>query len=339
MNMEALYLVGPRKLEWREVRRPSIRGPAEALVRPLAVAACDLDLEMVSGRSPFPPPFPIGHEFAGEIMALGDEVAGFQVGDRVAVSFQPCCGACSFCQIGHTAACGVVPGTPMYGIGAAGGDWGGALAGLVRVPYASTMMMRLPAGVTPAMAAGASDNIADGYRTVARALAERPGASVLVAGSGCIPLYAAWWARVLGAETVTLCSRDPRLLSRADALGITAQPVNAWPRRFKTHTITVDCTSDPAGLAAVIRSTEAFGDCTSASIYFGGDISVPMFDMNMKGIRFDTGRVNAAALLPTVLPLIAKYGLTPQAVGATETPWNDMDQALLQGAFRPIASL
>ncbi len=47
----------------------------------------------------------------------------------------------------------------------------------------------------PAMAAGASDNIADGYRTVAPALAAALGEPVLVAGDGSIALYAGWWAK------------------------------------------------------------------------------------------------------------------------------------------------
>lgn len=337
MTMQALYFAGSRRLEWREAPPPSMAGPGEALVRPLAVAACDLDAAIVAGRSPFEPPFPLGHEFAGEVVELGDGVDAFAVGDRVAVAFQPSCGGCQACRRGHTAACAVAPGTPMYGIGAAGGDWGGALADLVRVPFAGAMMVRLPQAVTPAMAAGASDNVADGYRTVAGALRERPGASVLVAGNGAIALYAAWWARALGAGEVTLCSRDPALLDRAAGLEVAVERVEAWPRRFRTHAVTVDCTGETAGLAAVIRSTEAFGRCTSASIYFDGEVAVPMFDMNMKGIRFDTGRVNGAALLPEVLGLMAAHGLTPEAVNATVVPWEQMDQALLAGSFRPIA--
>lgn len=337
MSMQALFYTGKGALEWRETPAPRLMGPGEALVRPLAVAACDLDLGIVQGRAPFPPPFALGHEFAAEIVEIGEAVRGFAVGERVAVSFQPACGGCPACRRGHSAACSVVPGTPMYGIGATGGDWGGALADRVRVPYAEVMLVRLPDGVTPAAAAGASDNIADGYRTVAEALAARPGASVLVAGSGAIPLYAVWWARTLGAQTVTLASRDRELLRRAAALGAAVEAIDEWPRRFRTHAITVDCTGEPAGLAAVVRSTEAFGHCTSASIYFAGDIVMPVFDMNMKGIRFDTGRVNAAALLPGVLALIAEHGLTPASVDATEVPWNDMRDALLEYTFRPVA--
>ena len=337
MTMQALYFNGARCLEWRDVAQPRLEGAGEAIVRPLAVATCDLDVAIVAGKGPFAPPFQIGHEFAGEIVELGDDVDGFRIGDRVAVAFQPSCGGCAPCRRGHTAACTVAPGTPMYGIGAAGGGWGGALADLVRVPFADAMMSRLPDGVTPAMAAGASDNIADAYRTVAYALEERPGASVLIAGNNSIPLYAVWWARALGAGDVTLCSRDAALLKRAAALGATVEHVDAWPKRFRTHTITVDCTGEAAGLAAVIRSTEAYGRCTSASIFFGGDTPVPMFDMNMKGIRFDTGRVNGAALMPTVLELIARHGLTPQTIDATVTPWAQISDVLIDGAFKPIA--
>jgi hypothetical protein len=64
---------------------------------------------------------------------------------------------------------------------------------------------------------------------------------------------------------------------------------------------------------------------------------MPLFDMNMKGIRFDTGRVNASALLPEVLRLIARHGLTPETVNATVVGWQEMDAALLEGAVRPIA--
>lgn len=337
MTMRALLFIGTGQLQWADVPVPRLSGPAEALVRPLAVAACDLDAGIVAGNSPFAAPFQLGHEFAGEVVAVGEDVRGFRVGDPVAVAFQPSCGACAPCGRGHSAACQVATGTAMYGIGAAGGDWGGALAELVRVPYAEAMMTPLPEGVTAAMAAGASDNIADGYRTVAGALAERPGASVLIAGSGCIPLYAAWWARALGAGDVTFVSRDASMVERAAALGAAAERVDGWPRRFRSHAVTVDCTGEPAGLAAVIRSTEAFGRCTSASIYFAGDTRMPLFDMNMKGIRFDTGRVNAAALLPEVLTLIGRHGLAPEALGATVTPWDEMADALLARAFRPIA--
>lgn len=335
--MQALFYLGNGNLAWRETAAAECQGPGEALVRPQAVAACDLDVGIVAGTSPFEPPFVLGHEFAGEVVAVGERVGRFRPGDKVAVSFQPSCGECRPCRRAFTAACAGVPHTAMYGIGAAGGEWGGALADLVRVPYADVMLQPLPEGVTAAMAAGASDNMADGYRTVAGGLQRNPGASVLVAGSGAIALYAVYWAGVLGAGRITLCSRDRALLRRAEALGADALMVEQWPRRFATHAVTVDCTGEPAGLAAVLRSTEAFGECTSAAIYFSGDVAMPLLDLYMKGIRFVTGRVNGAALLPELLSLIARHALTPEAVDATLVDWAEMPHALQSRHFRPIA--
>ena len=102
MAMQALYFNGARCLEWRDVAQPRLEGAGEALVRPLAVATCDLDVAIVAGKGPFAPPFAIGHEFAGEIVELGDAVRNFRIGDRVAVAFQPSCGGCAPCRRGHT---------------------------------------------------------------------------------------------------------------------------------------------------------------------------------------------------------------------------------------------
>jgi len=335
--MQALYYGGPQKLYWQEAQAPKLASASEALVRPLAVAVCDLDMGIVAGNSPFQPPFQLGHEFAAEVVDVGDDVDNFQPGDLVAVSFQPSCGTCPACHRGHSSACHTASGTPMYGIGSAGGDWGGALSDAVRVPFADAMMIALPPGMNPAMAAGASDNIADGYRAVAPALRARPGAEVLVAGSGSIALYACWWAVQLGAKEVTLASRDAALLNRAEKFGVQTEQVTLWPKRFRTHAITVDCTGEAAGLSAVLSSTEAYGHSTSCSIYFGGDLTIPMFALNMKGIHFVTGRVNAASLLPEVLAQIAKYKLTPETVLATVVEWDDMKDALLNQTFKPIA--
>lgn len=60
--MQALTFVEPGKVEFREAPAPTLRGPKEALVRPIAVARCDLDWVIARGRAPAPGPFPLGHE-------------------------------------------------------------------------------------------------------------------------------------------------------------------------------------------------------------------------------------------------------------------------------------
>lgn len=66
--MRSLVVEEPRRVAWQEVPEPQRRYEREAIVRPLAVAACDLDLPMILGGTPFPLPIHLGHECVGEVV-------------------------------------------------------------------------------------------------------------------------------------------------------------------------------------------------------------------------------------------------------------------------------
>src|SRR4051794_20080559 len=100
--MQQLTFVGPRTLEWHDVADPTLSTPASALVRPVAVATCDLDLGIVTGEAPLPGPFAFGHEFVADVVAIGDEVRDIAIGRRVVVPFQINCGSCEPCARGLT---------------------------------------------------------------------------------------------------------------------------------------------------------------------------------------------------------------------------------------------
>ena len=331
--MQALTFVASGQLEWRDVAAPSLQGNGEALVRPLAVATCDVDAAIVRGQVPFPGPFTMGHESVGEVIEVGDAVSSVRPGDRVVVPFQPACGQCGFCARGLTANCAKVPRTSMYGIGVAGGDWGGALADVLRVPFADAMLLKLPAGVSPAAAASAGDNIADAWRAVAPQLHARSGAPVLILAGGAaasIPLYAVSIALAHGTVRVDYHDRDPRRVELARSLGATASLTEAWPNRLGSYPITVDASQDPDGLACALRSTEPGGHCTSTSMYFSGMVPVPMTEMYMKGATLSTGRVHSRTVLPAVLDLIATKRIAPERVTTETAGWQDAADALLQ---------
>jgi len=320
--MQALHYVEPGRLEWRAVPSPTLEAPTDAIVRPIAVAACDLDRAIAARASPFPGPFVLGHEFCGEVIEVGEAVSELAPGDIVIASFQPSCGTCPRCHHGYSSVCSNAPTTSMYGIGAAGGDWGGALTSRVRIPWAGFNLRKLPDGVDPVAFASGSDNLADGLRAVDEPLTNNPGASVLIAGSGSIPLYAAQLARFLGAGQVTFASSDRFALETAETLGVDCVEVTQWPRRFSSHEITFDCTNDKDGLAAVVRSTAPHGVMTIASIYFASATPIPLADMYMKGITLKTGRVNSAAQLDRVLEL-AVQGVDPDAIRPAKVPMAD----------------
>ncbi|HUH80885.1 MAG TPA: alcohol dehydrogenase catalytic domain-containing protein [Solirubrobacteraceae bacterium] len=327
--MRQLVFAGPGSLEWRDVAEPRLSSDEGALVRPVAVSTCDLDGLIVAGASPFPAPFPLGHECVAEILEVGDAVGSLAPGRLVSVPFQISCGTCEACLAGRTSNCAEVPLMSTYGFGPAVERWGGFLSDVVEVPFAEHMLVPLPDGLEPAAAASASDNLSDGWRAVGPPLADLPGADVLVvggAGPGSIGLYAAGLAVALGSRSVLYVDPDDGRRETAARLG--AQTLAEKPKRVGPYPITVDASADPQGLKLALRSTSPDGVCTSTAIYFGDQPSLPLLEMYTKGITFRTGRVNARSAMPHVLGLAAEGHMHPELVTTRRVEWDDAPAAL-----------
>jgi threonine dehydrogenase-like Zn-dependent dehydrogenase len=125
--MRQLTFVAPGAVEWREVPDAALRSGIEALVRPLVLGRCDLDVGFVRGLAPMRPGEPIGHEMIGEVVAVGDLVRSVRPGQRVIVPAQINCGTCRDCRRGFTGRCQSVPFGSGYGMNR-DGDWGCASA-------------------------------------------------------------------------------------------------------------------------------------------------------------------------------------------------------------------
>src|ERR1700735_4454978 len=140
--MKQLTFEAAGRYEWREAPEPQMTAPPQAVVRPLMVACCDLDVGVAHGRLPLPPGHAVGHEGLAEVVAVGDEVTSVHVGDRVVVPFQISCGTCRECRRGVTGTCGSVPLMAMYGMAPiAGLDGGGFMADQLLVPYPHAMLI------------------------------------------------------------------------------------------------------------------------------------------------------------------------------------------------------
>jgi threonine dehydrogenase-like Zn-dependent dehydrogenase len=326
--MLQLTYTAPNQLQWREAQAPRLSGDGGALVRPTAVATCDLDALLISGESPFPAPFPIGHECVAEIVEVGEKVSSFVPGQLVSVPFQISCGECDACRQGRSGNCTTVAFMSTYGFGPAVETWGGFLSDLVCVPYAEHMLVPVPAGLEAASVASASDNISDAWRAVAPTLAEEPGAPVLIVGGASTGLYAVALALGLGAESVTYVDADVERRRIADRFG--AETLAEIPARLGPFPITVDSSADPDGLALALRSTAPDGTCTSTAIYFGEQPSLPLLEMYTKGITFKTGRASAREAMPHVMALAAAGSIHPEQVTTRVVPWTDAADALLE---------
>ena len=108
-----------------------------------------------------------------------------------------------------------------FGLGEPLGPWGGMITDKFRVPFADNMLVKIPSSLDPISLASASDNIPDGWRTVAPYLKEKPGAPVLVVGGPAesIGLYAAGIAVALGSSRVDYLDYMPARLAIANSLG------------------------------------------------------------------------------------------------------------------------
>ncbi|MGZ5330983.1 MAG: zinc-dependent alcohol dehydrogenase [Solirubrobacterales bacterium] len=325
--MRELDFVEKGRLEWREAGEPSLRGDGEALVRPLAVATCDLDLMIVRGLVPTDDPFPFGHECVAEVTEVGDAVSSVKPGDLVSVPFQISCGECERCRRGQTGNCERVERMAMYGL-PMGTNYGGFLSDSARVPFADAMLVPVPEGIAPEAVASVSDNIPDAWRTVGPQLAERPGSPVLITASGAsIALYATSIALALGAERVDLVGGNSWLRGRAAELGANLLD-EEFPKRLGPYPVVVDACGDPEGLACALRSTEPEGICTSIGIYFAETTPVPLLEMYTKGIRFHTGRVHARPAMEPVLELVREGRFAPERITAETASWDDAAEAV-----------
>lgn len=86
--MKALMFVAPGELRFDEVDDPVLVEPGDALVRPLAATTCDLDHQVIHGRTPFSGagPFALGHECVGVVTEVGPACTEVSVGDTVGVA-------------------------------------------------------------------------------------------------------------------------------------------------------------------------------------------------------------------------------------------------------------
>jgi threonine 3-dehydrogenase len=179
--------------------RPTpVCGPADVLIRVRHAGVCGTDLhiadwdEWAQGR--IRPPVIVGHEFAGEIVEVGEDVeAEFDVGQLVTAEGHIVCGHCRQCRTGHGHIC---QRTQIIGV-----DRDGAFADYIAMPAINVMALN---GI-PTTVGAIMDPLGNAFHTAL--CAEVSGGSVLVLGCGPIGCFAVGIARAAGAATVV--ASDP----------------------------------------------------------------------------------------------------------------------------------
>lgn len=206
---------GIRMLDWPE---PEC-GPNDAVIRVRKAAICGTDLHIEAwddwARKTIPVPMPIGHEFFGVVEAVGREVRGLGVGDRVSGEGHVTCGHCRNCRAGRRHLC-----RNSQGLGV---NRPGAFAELLAMPAAN--VFPVPDGI-PDEVACILDPLGNAVHTALSF--DLAGEDVLVTGAGPIGLMAAAVARHAGARNVAITDVNAYRLDVAARMGA-ARAVRSGP--------------------------------------------------------------------------------------------------------------
>ena len=206
--MRAAVLEDLNRLVVKEAPDPQI-GPGEVLVRVRACAVCGSDVRIFHHGNPrVKPPQVLGHEIAGDVVAVGEGVEKFKVGDRVATAADVPCGVCEYCRDGMGNNCAI-----NYALGY---QFQGGFAELLPLNQTTVNygpVHRIPEGMSYETATLA-EPLACCLNGLERSFF-KPGESVLIIGAGPAGILLAEAATALGAGQVILAQRSRRRLELA----------------------------------------------------------------------------------------------------------------------------
>lgn len=201
-------------------------GPNEVQVAIRASGICHSDVSAIDGTVPQPLPAVLGHEGAGEILAVGEDVDGLSVGDHIIVCWTPACGECPFCARGEDYLC--LMGTmaalgtpsfflddePLYGMSGTG-----TFAERVNLPPAA--VVKVDEDVPFEFAALIGCGVMTGVGAAVNAAPVTPEASVAVIGAGGVGVSVIQGARIQQAGSIVAIDQNEEKFDVAREFGAT----------------------------------------------------------------------------------------------------------------------
>lgn len=336
-TMQAAVLWAPHDVRVNEVPIPADLAPTDALIRVERTAICGTDLHPYEGEMEIEEGVILGHEFLGEVVAIGDAVRSVNVGDRATAACATSCGNCYHCRKHEPGSC---VGKRMFGMGIALGDLQGAQTEFVVVPDADRNIRTIPPDAPDDLLDDllfVGDIITTGYEAVARRF--HPGDTVAVVGAGPVGLCAVMSALALGARQVIAI--DPVESRRAMATSIGAVAMSPQEAgdgvldltEWRGADVVVDAAGHPAALAATATYVRAGGVVAVPSVYLQESLPMPWGDFWLKNVNFHMGVTHFCNSMDEVMGLVLAGKLNPARLIS-----HRMGLSEAAGAYRLFAS-
>jgi len=327
--MKAVVLRAPGDVGVDEVAEPSILDDGDAIVAVTATAICGADLFPYHGLTPgFQDGTILGHEFAGEVVAVGRGVRKLRVGQRVVNASMISCGTCLSCGAGRVTQC---DGRALFGYSGVYPRLDGGQAELVRVPLAERALRVLPDEVPDEAAVFLADILPTGFAAVTRA-GVSAGDIVAVVGCGPVGLMAILCAVHLGADVIAIDGIDTRR-ELAETLGARAVDVSAAADAVSETTeglgadVVVEAAGVRAALDSSLRLARGRGTVSVVGAHFEPDYPLDnalMFERELT-LRFAIGDPTADA--GPLLDLVATGTIDPAQVITHRMPLAEAGEA------------
>ncbi|MFE6173657.1 zinc-dependent alcohol dehydrogenase family protein [Streptomyces sp. NPDC056464] len=329
--MRATTIHAPFDMRVQDVPDPSVRQPADAVVRVLRACICGSDLWAYRGEAARQPGQRIGHEFLGVVEDTGSEVTGLERGDLVVAPFMWSDGVCDYCREGLTTSC------------EHGGFWGtvgsdGGQGEAVRVPFADATLVRLPKD------AASDDHLLSALLTLSDVLGTghhaalgagvRPGTTVAVVGDGAVGLCAVLAAKRLGAERIIALGRHQVRTDIARRFGATdvvaergdaaVAAVRELTRGQGAHAV-VEAVGTEQSMRTAVDITRDGGAIGFVGVPHGSGTGLDLSVMFDKNIALRGGVAPVRTYIPELLPDVLDGTIDPSpvfdlTVGLEEVP-------------------
>src|SRR5215216_324101 len=315
-------MYAPVDLRVRDGNDPRIFEPTDAIIRVSATCVCGSDLWPYRGVEEMSWPAPMGHEYAGIVEEVGDDVQTIKPGQFVVGSFWASDNGCEICRAGYQSAC--VNRVPMGMLG--------AQAERLRVPLADGTLVATPEvpsdDLVPSLLS-ASDVLGTGWFGAVAAEAG-PGKTVAVVGDGAVGLHAVLAAKQLGAERIIAMSRHASRQRLAREFGATdivedrgedgVAKIKELTNGLGAHSL-VEAVGTQESMMQAIHATRPGGHVGFVGVAHG--VALDGMDLFWSLAHVHGGPAPVRRFLPELIDLIWNRQIDPGKVFDLELPLDE----------------